>query len=93
MSAELLYLQSRPAGCTLEELADGIGVQAAPRNMTISANGPEVRASANRGPVKPLAQRAVRERFLTGSKGQTQFPSSALRVCLRLADGDDDADC
>jgi hypothetical protein len=34
--AEFLRLQSRPAGCTLEELADGIGVQAALRYMSLA---------------------------------------------------------
>ena len=67
--AELLDLQSRPTGCTLQELADGIGVQAAPRNMSVSSNGTEDRAIGNPGPVEPLAQRADRTRFLTGSKG------------------------
>ena len=58
--AELLDLQSRPAGCTLEELADRVSVQTAPRNMTVSSNGPEDRAFSNPGPVEPLAQRADR---------------------------------
>jgi hypothetical protein len=59
--------------------------------MTIPLNGPEDRAFSNPGPVEPLAQRANRARILTGSKGQTHFPSGALLVCLRFADGDDDA--
>jgi hypothetical protein len=88
--AEFLHLQSRPACCTLEELADRIPVQAAPRYMTISSNGTEDRAFSNRGPVEPLAQRADRARILAGTEGHTHFPSGALLVCLRLADGDDD---
>jgi hypothetical protein len=91
VAAELLDLQSRPAGCALQELADGIPVQAAPRNMTVSLNGPEDRAFSNRGPVEPLAKRADRARILTGTEGQTHFPSGAFLVCLRFADGDDDA--
>ena len=39
--AELLHLQSRPAGCTLEELADRVLVQAASRDMSIAADRPE----------------------------------------------------
>jgi hypothetical protein len=90
MPAELLDLQSRPAGCTLEELADGIGVQAAPRNMTVSSNRPEDRAFSNPGPVKPLAQSPDRARILTGTKGQANFLFGALLVCLRFGDVDDD---
>jgi hypothetical protein len=88
--SELLDLQSRPTGCTLEEFADGIGVQAAPRNMTVSLNGLEDRASSNCGPVEPLTQCTDRARIRTGTEGQAHFPSGALLVCLRFTDGDDD---
>jgi hypothetical protein len=91
MPAGLLDLQSRPAGCTLEELADGISVQAAPRDVTVSSNGPEDRTISNRGPVEPLAQRTDGTRILTGSEGQAYVSSGALLVCLRLANADDDA--
>jgi len=87
--AELLHFQSRPAGCTLDELADRIPVQAAPRNMTESSNGPKDRTFRNSGLVEPLAQRADRTRILTGTDGQTHFPSGALLVRLRFADADD----
>ncbi len=88
VASELLDLQSRPAGCTLEELADRVPVQAAPRNMTVSSNGPKDRAISNPGPVEPLAQRTDRAGILTGAEGQTHFPSGALLVCLRFTDGD-----
>jgi hypothetical protein len=91
MPAELLDLQSRPAGCTLEELADGISVQGAPRDVTVSSNGPEDRTISNRGPVEPLAQRTDGTRILNGSEGQAYVSSGALLVCLRLANADDDA--
>ena len=91
MPTEFLNLQSRPAGCALQELADRIGVQAAPRNMTVSSDGPEDRAFSNCGPVEPLAQRADGARILTRTEGQTHLASRALLVCLRFADGDDDS--
>ena len=89
VSAELLDLQSRPAGCTLEELADGVLVQAAPRYMTVSSNGTEDRAFSNPGPVEPLAQRSDRASVGARPKGQSHFASCTLLVSLRLADVDD----
>ena len=91
MPAERPHPQSHPAGCTLEELADRIPVQAAPRYMTVSSNGTEDRAFSNRGPVEPVAQRPDWASILTRTEGQTHFPSGALLVCLRFADGDDHA--
>lgn len=91
MPTEFVDLQSRPHRCTLQKLADRILVQAAPRNMTVSLNGPEDRAFSNPGPVEPLAQRTDGTRILTGSEGQAYVSSGALLVCLRLANADDDA--
>lgn len=45
VAAELLDLQSRPAGCTLEELVNRIGVQAAPRNMAFPFYGVSMHCS------------------------------------------------
>ena len=59
--------------------------------MTVSPNRPEDRTFGNPGPVEPLPERADRASVVTGTKGQPHFPSSAFLVCLRLADGDDDA--
>jgi hypothetical protein len=91
VAAELLDLQSGSPGCALEELADRIGVQAAPRNMTVLSNSPEDRALRNPGLVEPLTQRTDRAGIWTGTEGQTQLASGAFLVCLRFADGDDDA--
>jgi hypothetical protein len=74
VAAELFDLQSRPPGCVFEELADRIPVQAAPRYMSVAANGPEARAFNNSSLVESLTQCAAR----------------ALLVRLRPADGDDD---
>ena len=88
--AELLDLQSGSPGCALEEFADRIGVQAAPRDVTVAADRPEDRAFRNPGLVEPLTQRADRAGIVTGSEGQPHFASGALLVCLGFADGDDD---
>jgi hypothetical protein len=86
-----LDLQPGSPGGTLQELADRIGVQAAPRNVTIAADRPEDRAFSNPGPVEPLAQQTDRAGVRTGTEGQTHFASRAFLVRLRFADGDDDA--
>jgi len=59
--------------------------------MSIAADRPEDGAVGNSGSDEPLVQRADRARILTGTEGQTHFPSGAFLVCLRFADGDDDA--
>ena len=90
MATELVHPHSRPARCTLEELADRIPVQAAPRYMTVSSNGTEDRAFSNPSPAEPLAQRPDRASIGARPKGQAYFPCGALLVCLRFAGADDD---
>jgi len=89
--AERLNVHSGPRSSTLQELADRIGVQAAPRYMTVSSHGPEDGAIGNPGPVEPLPERADRASILTRSKGQTHLASRALLIRLRFADGHHDA--
>lgn len=56
MPGELLDLQSRPACCTLQQLADGILVQASPRYMTVAADRPEDGTVGNSGSGEPLPE-------------------------------------
>jgi hypothetical protein len=66
-------------------------MQAAPRDVTVSSYGPEDRAFNNSGPVEPLSQRADRASVVACSEGQAHLASRAFLVCLRFADGDNDA--
>ena len=88
--AELDRPSIRPSCSSLQELSNGVFVQAASRDMSIAADRPEDRAFSNPGPVEPLTQRSDRASLLTRPKGQAHFPSGALLVRLRLADVDDD---
>ena len=82
---------ARPAGCTLEELADRIGVQATPRYMTVSLNGRKTGPSRVAAVSSHWRSGADRTRFLTGTEGKTHFSSGALLVSFRLANLVDDA--
>lgn len=76
VAAEFLDLQSRSAGGAFEQLADRIGVQAAPGHMTVSSDGTEDGAFSNPGPVEPLAQRADRASVVACTEGQIWSPDT-----------------
>jgi hypothetical protein len=61
--------------------------------MSVSVDRTEDGTVRDSGSGKPLPERADRTRILTSTEGQTHLPSGALLVCLRFADGDDDAVC
>ena len=93
MPAQRINIHSGPSYSSLQELSYGIFVQAAPRYMSVSADRTEDGTVRDSGSGKPLPERADRTRILTSTEGQTHIPSGTLLVCLRFADGDDDAVC